>query len=165
MTVLPDRLAPGQRVVFCGTAPGRVSAARGHYYAGPGNLFWPMLAETGLTPRRLRPEEDAQVTAYGIGLTDLAKDASGGDHEIPRAAYDVPRLLAAVGAVRPRALAFTSLTAGRLVLGPRAQAGMQAPFAALPGTTVWVLPSPSGRARGRFDAGPWRALGDWVRAA
>lgn len=37
--ILPDRLGPGLRVVFCGTAAGAVSARKGHYYAGPGNLF------------------------------------------------------------------------------------------------------------------------------
>ena len=51
--ILPDRLQAGLRLVLCGTAAGRVSALRGQYYAGPGNLFWPLLAETGLTPRRL----------------------------------------------------------------------------------------------------------------
>ncbi len=52
--VLLDLLRPGLRVVFCGTAAGAVSAAKGAYYAGPGNRFWPMLAKTGLTPRQLR---------------------------------------------------------------------------------------------------------------
>jgi double-stranded uracil-DNA glycosylase len=33
MPVLPDILAPGLDVVFCGTAPGERSAARGHYFA------------------------------------------------------------------------------------------------------------------------------------
>ena len=33
--ILPDVLAPGLRVVFCGTAPGTASARAGAYYAGP----------------------------------------------------------------------------------------------------------------------------------
>ncbi len=40
---------------FCGTAVGNVSAQRGAYYAGPGNMFWPTLHGAGLTPRRLQP--------------------------------------------------------------------------------------------------------------
>jgi double-stranded uracil-DNA glycosylase len=36
---LPDYLAFGLRVVFCGTAAGKTSASSGHYYAGTGNLF------------------------------------------------------------------------------------------------------------------------------
>jgi TDG/mug DNA glycosylase family protein len=33
--VLPDVLAPGLRVVFCGYAPGTASARAGAYYAAP----------------------------------------------------------------------------------------------------------------------------------
>ena len=39
MTILPDVLAPGLDIVFCGTAVGNVSAQRGVYYAGPGNMW------------------------------------------------------------------------------------------------------------------------------
>jgi TDG/mug DNA glycosylase family protein len=45
--VLPDLLQLGLKVVFCGTAVGDQSARRGAYYAGPGNQFWNILAETG----------------------------------------------------------------------------------------------------------------------
>ena len=36
-TALADFLAPDLHAVFVGTAAGDRSAARGHYYAGPGN--------------------------------------------------------------------------------------------------------------------------------
>lgn len=52
--ILPDLLAPGLDIVFCGTAVGAESARR-RAYAGPGNAFWPTLAQVGLTPRRLAP--------------------------------------------------------------------------------------------------------------
>src|SRR3546814_7604122 len=55
--VLPDVLAPGLRLVFCGSAAGRKSAELGAYYAGPGNKFWPTLYEIGLTPRHFRPQD------------------------------------------------------------------------------------------------------------
>jgi len=38
--LLKDLLAPGLKIVFCGTAAGEVSAARGEYYAGRRNKFW-----------------------------------------------------------------------------------------------------------------------------
>src|SRR5882672_9978757 len=66
--ILPDLLVPGLTLVFCGTAPSSVSAARRAYYAGPGNRFWSILAETGLTPRRLEPEEYGLLPQFGIGL-------------------------------------------------------------------------------------------------
>ena len=37
--VLPDILANGLKVVFCGTAPGNVSAKAGAYYANNSNKF------------------------------------------------------------------------------------------------------------------------------
>ena len=47
MTVLPDILSPGFDIVFCGTAVSNVSAQRGAYYAGLGNMFWPTLYAVG----------------------------------------------------------------------------------------------------------------------
>jgi len=79
---LPDLLAPGLKVVFCGTAAGTVSAAKREYYAGPGNRFWWILAETALTPRQLAPSEVAVLVDFGIGLTDVAKHQDGADFEI-----------------------------------------------------------------------------------
>ena len=55
--LLPDLLRPGLRIVFCGTAAGTVSAARGAYYAHSQNRFWSALYAAGLTPRLLQPEE------------------------------------------------------------------------------------------------------------
>jgi TDG/mug DNA glycosylase family protein len=40
MSVLPDVLKPGLKVVFCGTAVGNKSARASAYYAGRGNQFW-----------------------------------------------------------------------------------------------------------------------------
>jgi len=54
MDVLPDMLAPGLRIVFCGTAVGSASARRRAYYASPGNSFWPTLFRVGLTKRSSR---------------------------------------------------------------------------------------------------------------
>ena len=39
----PTCSSPGLRIVFCGTAAGNVSAARGAYYAHPQNRFWSAL--------------------------------------------------------------------------------------------------------------------------
>jgi len=73
MQSLPDYLRPGLRLVFVGYNPSVRAAAVGHYYAGPGNLFWPLLYETGLLPEALTYTEDARVLEFGIGLTDLVK--------------------------------------------------------------------------------------------
>lgn len=168
--VLPDILRPGLRVVLCGTAPGLVSAARGHYYAGPGNQFWPLLWEAGLVTERLSHEDDARVGEWGIGLTDLVKTlAQSHDRGLP---YDVPGLVAKVEEHRPAWVAFTSKEAGaaasRWAGRPRPGLGVQDWL--LGGARVFVLPSPSGRNQGRasYDGRAtrlewWSELGSLVR--
>src|SRR5207244_10764411 len=73
MPSLPDYLQAGLRLVFVGFNPSMRSAAVGHYYAGPGNLFWPLLYESGLLPTPLTYAEDARILEFGIGLTDPVK--------------------------------------------------------------------------------------------
>ena len=168
--ILPDYLAPGLensrlRLVLCGTAPGHASAAAGHYYAGPGNRFWGLLQEVGLTPRRFAPQEDHLLPGLGIGLTDLAKEASGMDHQIPPEAYSPDRLAAVVSQFRPVAVAFTSLKAARTALSDnRIAAGRLAAAARFPGVALFALPSPSGR-NGHFSLEPWLDLGRWWQEA
>src|ERR1700761_4251106 len=84
--VLPDVLAPGLRIVFCGTAAGTESARAGAYYAHPQNRFWRTLHEAGLTPRRFAPAEYHLLPSLGLGLTDIAKFSSGMDRELPSGA-------------------------------------------------------------------------------
>jgi TDG/mug DNA glycosylase family protein len=119
-TVLPDALAPGLRVVFCGTAAGSESARQGAYYAHPQYRFWRALHEAGLTPRRLAPAEFPLMPSFGLGLTDIAKQASGMDRELPVGALGpdpCAALRAKIELFAPDVLAFTCLTGGRRFLG------------------------------------------------
>ncbi|KRE98603.1 glycosylase [Frateuria sp. Soil773] len=159
--ILPDLLQPGLALVFCGTAAGKRSAAEGAYYAHPGNHFWRALHETGLTPRLFAPAEFPQLAALGIGLTDLAKRHSGNDDELPPGAFDVAALHAKIEASQPRLLAFTSKAAARAALGRAVDYGLQAER--IGHTKLFVLPSPSGQARGRWDLAPWRTLAGLLR--
>jgi TDG/mug DNA glycosylase family protein len=156
--ILPDVLQPGLALVFCGTAAGKRSAAERAYYAHPGNLFWRALFEAGLTPRQLAPAEFPQLLDYGIGLTDLAKRHSGNDNELPRDAFDVPALIAKIEHHQPRLLAFTSKNAACAALGHAAGYGLNNEISG--STRLFVLPSPSGQARGHWDLKPWLALGE-----
>jgi TDG/mug DNA glycosylase family protein len=160
--ILPDVLAANLRVVFCGVAPGRVSAARRAYYAGPGNKFWPMLHRTGLTPRLFAPREYPDVLALGIGLTDVCKTAFGADHELARDVFDAAGFIAKMERYRPRAIAFDGKFAAKMALGVKA-----IPYGRLPdtlhGAAVFVLPSPSGRAVRFWDERYWFELADYVR--
>jgi TDG/mug DNA glycosylase family protein len=115
VSILPDYLAPGLRIVFCGTAVSTTSDTAGHYYAGPGNEFWELLHEAGLTSVRLTPEDDARVLEYGIGLTDLAKTTAASSDVGLDAHYDVDGLVERIERYAPRWLAFHGKTAARAV--------------------------------------------------
>ena len=161
--ILPDVLQPGLALVFCGTAAGKRAAAERAYYAHPGNLFWRALFEAGLTPRLLAPAQVPQSPDHGIGLTDLAKRHSGNDNELPRDAFDVPALISKIERHQPRLLAFTSKNAARAALGHAAGYGLQ--HETIGSTRLFVLPSPSGQARGHWDLKPWLVLGELYHAA
>ncbi len=159
--VLPDLLAPGLRVVFCGSAVGRVSALKGLPYSGPGNKFWPTLHAVGLTPRRFSPADWQALGALGIGITDLNKTQSGSDSDLSADGDDVAALLAKMEAFRPRILAFAAKRPAGVVLrtafGVRTFGyGLQPQR--IGATELFVLPSPSGRAGAFWDEGPWHNL-------
>lgn len=159
--VLPDLLRPDLALVFCGTAASRASAAARAYYAHPGNAFWPALAEVGLTPRRFAPREYGELLGCGIGLTDLAKFGSGTDAELPAGAFDAEGLRSRILRFAPRWLAFTSKRGAQTYRGARVGFGEQ-PWRIGP-TRVFVLPSPSGQARGTWDIRWWRRLARLVQ--
>jgi TDG/mug DNA glycosylase family protein len=155
--VLPDLLAPNLRVVFCGTAAGHESARRRAPYAGPGNRFWWVLHEIGLTPRVLRPEEFTELLDWGFGLTDVAKHAVGRDGALARTDFDAMAVVEKVERFRPGVLAFVGKRAAREVLG-RKRGGYGELGLMVGVSRVWMLPSTSGAARGFWDVRPWRDL-------
>ncbi|MGY1731127.1 G/U mismatch-specific DNA glycosylase [Geodermatophilus sp. SYSU D01045] len=142
---LPDVVAPGLDVLFCGINPSLLSAERGHHFARPGNRFWPALHLAGLTPRRLAPEEDRDLPRYGLGVTNLADRPTRTAAELTAEELraGVAALAGLVARCRPRVLAVLGLTAWRLATGaPRAGWGRQP--VSVGGAETWVLPNPSG---------------------
>ena len=168
MSVLPDYLAVGLRVVFCGTAAGNCSAAAGHYYAGPGNEFWPLLFESGILPVRLKPSDDAAALRYGIGLTDLVKERSASrDSSLEANDYDVQALVEKLERCLPARLAFHGKTSAAVVsrwLRQGAHVSLGRQGWTLGGVPVFVLPSASGanRSTSRLEGLPSRLA--WFQA-
>src|SRR5437879_3341592 len=162
--ILPDRLKPGLKLVFCGTAAGRLSALQRAYYAHAQNKFWTTLHKVGLTPHLFTPQDYEKLWELGIGLTDIAKHVYGMDHQLPKDALGagaVAALKARIQKAQPRILAFTSLNGGRKVMGPKAVAGEQPTL--LGDTRVFILPSPSPLAANHWDIKHWRALAKAVK--
>lgn len=163
--VLPDVIQKGLTVVFCGTAASAKSAEVGAYYANPTNAFWRTLYEIGLTPYQLHPSEFRLLTQYGIGLTDIAKQASGNDDVLMQDDFDRVGLTAKIEIAQPNILAFTSKR------GFREWRGIPSNKAVAYGwqnevigqTKIYVLPSPSGAARSYWDVSVWRTLAENVQ--
>jgi double-stranded uracil-DNA glycosylase len=44
---LPDIIADGLKVLFCGINPGMTAAATGHHFAGRSNRFWRVMHLAG----------------------------------------------------------------------------------------------------------------------
>src|SRR3954454_2870243 len=105
-------VAPNLRVLFVGTNPGLRSAEVGHNFARPGNRFYPALYAAGFTPRLLAPQEDVDLPAYGVGITNIAsrptRDAAQLSREELRAGAEALERL--VAEVQPRLVAVLGLT-------------------------------------------------------
>ena len=144
-TTIPDVVAPGLLVLFSGINPGLYSAATGYHFARPGNRFWPALHASGFTPRVLRPAEQRQLLALGLGITNVVARATASAAELtPAEIREGGAALAAKAArLRPRWVAVLGITVYRTAFGrPGARTGRQEET--LAGAGLWVLPNPSG---------------------
>lgn len=143
--LIPDVVASGLRVLFCGINPGLMTAATGHHFARPGNRFWPVLHAGGLTPRLLKPCEQDELLSYGLGITNVVARATARADELTAEEYrEGGRLLAEkVRRLRPAWLAVAGVTAYRAAFDDRhAKIGPQR--RTIGTTRVWALPNPSG---------------------
>lgn len=142
---LPDLVAPGLRVLFCGINPGLYTAAMGHHFARPGNRFWPVLHQAGFTPRLFDPWEERQLLELGVGITNLVRRATAAASALENHEYQTgsKRLKAMARKYRPQAIAFVGIGAYRVGFGrPGATIGLQEET--IGETALWVLPSTSG---------------------
>jgi double-stranded uracil-DNA glycosylase len=142
---VPDVLRPELRVLFCGINPGLWSAAVGHHFARPSNRFWKALHLGGLTPRLLAPDEESELLALGLGITNLVERATAGAAELGPSELRAggARLAAKVAAARPRVVAVLGVGAYRTAFArPKAAVGPQPD--PIGGAAAWLLPNPSG---------------------
>jgi TDG/mug DNA glycosylase family protein len=154
---LPDLLAEGLRVVFVGINPSVFSVTRGHYFARPGNRFWPCFSRSILSaPVRealgvmaLQPEHDAALLAHGFGFTDVVKRPTPRASDVHPHEFiaGVADLVGKLERYRPRITCFHGVTGYRHVhhafetatvrhvLGPQSLR--------IGATTLYLVPSPS----------------------
>ena len=164
-SAVPDVLAPGLDVVFCGINPGRVSAAAHAHFANPRNDFWRLLHDAGLTPRLLEPSEQFELLDYGIGATNAAARTTPGSSDLRRADFadSADRLRHIALELRPRAIAFVGKEAYRGAFGTRADHGPQERSIGDVGLFVLPSTSPANAAVPYAERLRWfRALRDWL---
>ncbi len=143
---VPDVIAPGLRVLFCGINPGLYTAAIGHHFGRPGNRFWPTLHAAGFTPRLLSPFEERELLRWSYGITNLVDRATAAADEL--SAEEMirggERLVAKIERYKPRFVAVVGVGAYRVAFDrKKAKVGRQDDHR-IAGAEVWALPNPSG---------------------
>jgi TDG/mug DNA glycosylase family protein len=142
---VPDVIAPGLKVLFCGINPGLYSAAIGHHFGRPGNRFWPALYAGGFTPRLFTPYDEAELLSLGLGIVNLVDRASLAADELSteELVAGARRLEAKVAQCKPRWVALLTIGEYRRAFGRlKAQPGLQPET--IGGARLWLLPNPSG---------------------
>lgn len=171
---LLDSLTPNLICLFIGVNPGLRTAATGHAYAHPSNLFWKLLHSSRCTPRRCRPDEDRDLPRlYGLGHTNIVARATRDAGELSRGEMDagVGGLEAKIRTWRPEAVCMVGkgiwesvwrVRYGRGIRKGEFRYGWQGGWE---GARVFVATSTSGLAAGMGmgeKEAVWRELGGWV---
>ena len=145
MRTLPDYLRGSMRLIIVGCNPGDRSARVGHYYAGRGNEFWPLLYESGVIPELLDHRDDKRMIEFGVGLTDLVKRPTRGIEELTREEFAEGRIMLAqkLEEYAPQVVAFNGKTTYENFAQRPCKLGLQKER--LYGAQVFVLPSTSAR--------------------
>ena len=145
ITTLPDLLRPGLDLVFVGINPGSYSAAKGHYYARPGNLFWWALGESGIIEGTVTPAMDASLLDQGIGFTDVAKRPSNAASDLSsdEFAAGASVLIKKLEKHQPLVACFNGISAYSYCFGTNARPGPRPER--IGRTLIYVVPSTSRR--------------------
>lgn len=132
------------KLILVGCNPGDRSARVGHYYAGRGNAFWPLLHESGVLPEELNCKDDKRIIEFGVGLTDLVKRSTRAAEEIERQEYAEGRIVLSqkIEEFQPRVVAFNGKNVYERFAQRTCKLGLQKDK--IYGAQVFVLPSTSG---------------------
>ncbi|KUG02788.1 g:t/u mismatch-specific uracil/thymine dna-glycosylase [hydrocarbon metagenome] len=164
---LPDYLKPDLKVLFVGFNPSIRSGELGHHFASPNNRFWKILYESGLTPRKYSPAEDALLLELGYGLTNIAARPTRAAADVDTTEYDAGRelLLIKVRSNLPRVVCFVGKGVYQIYTRKRkADWGFQS-NGTVPGVMDFVAPSSSGLVRMSMEqiVGIYRLLNEFLR--
>jgi double-stranded uracil-DNA glycosylase len=142
---LPDILASGLNVVFCGINPGMRSASLGQHFAGRSNRFWRVLHLSGFTPELMLPENANSLLGYRCGLTSAVERPTTSASDLKKNEFIEarPGLERKIRRYAPRYIAFLGKPASSAIFNRRELSWGRQPDR-FGGANVWVLPNPSG---------------------
>ena len=159
-SAVPDVLAPGLDVVFCGINPGRVSAAADAHFANPRNDFWRLLHAARLHAAALRAVGAVRAARRRASASRTRRTARRPARATCAAATSTgsaERLERIARELRPARLAFVGKEAYRGAFSERPELGLQE--RTLGETQLFVLPSTSPA----NAAVPWAERLRWFR--
>lgn len=137
-------------VLFVGYNPGMKSEQTGHHFAGPGNLFWALLADAGLTGQRLTYQSDDKLLVWRLGIVNLVDRATPGtaDLEANELVHGGDRLRTRVAELQPKVVAFLGKDIFRAYRGLRPSVALSWGIqrdGLVQGVWEAILPNPSRR--------------------
>lgn len=150
---IPDHLHEGLKILFVGYNPSIRSGETGHHYANPNNRFWNILYQSGITPRKFKPEEDMTLLQMGYGFTNIVARPTRTAAEISKVEYEEGRniLIEKIQRYRPRVVCFVGKGVYEQYSGKKkVDWGIQ-PDPIIPEINEFVGPSSSGLVRMRID--------------
>ncbi len=150
---IPDHLKHGLDILFVGFNPSLRSAETGHHYANPHNRFWKILAQSGITPRQYRPEEDRDLLALGYGFTNIVARPTRNAAEIGKDEYRAGReiLKQKIRTYQPKVVCFVGKGVYEEYSGSKnVRWGVQS-TPVVEGVSEFVAPSSSGLVRMKLD--------------
>jgi len=142
---LPDVIAAGLAVVFCGINPGMRAVETGHHFEGHSNRFWRVLHLAGFTPEQMRPANDRDLLKHRCGLTTVvSRPTARADQLSAHEFHDSTAALRdKIELHQPAYIAFLGKAAYAAISGQREiHWGRQSTM--FGGSEVWLLPNPSG---------------------
>ena len=142
---VPDVIAPGLNVLFCGINPGLYTAAVQEHFGRPGNKFWKALYLSGFTPKLFHPSEQYKLLDLKLGITNLVNRATVSQTDVSANEFikGGELLTKKIKKYRPEWIAFVGIDAFRTAFTKKAvTVGNQENL--IGQTNIWILPSTSG---------------------
>ena len=143
---LKDVIVAEPNLLLVGINPGLRSSAVGHHFAGNGNPFWRLLAESRLIPTPLTYADDQRLAETRIALTNLCPRATRTAAELTRVEIARGRrtLARKCARLKPRVVAFVGLSLYQMYFCLPRSGGPGAKPQTIAGARVFVVPNPSG---------------------